>query len=248
MNRAPEVAVLLLAHVAPGERAWLFGRLVRGARGLARVPGLRFARILGSGHEGGFGLRPSFEHGGVFALFDDEPSAERFIDESPSVQAYRQRSTEFLAAMLRATSVRGSWGGQTMVPSTWPQPGGPVASLTRASIRPRRALAFWRHAAPAQAALADAEGCELLAGLGEAPLFRQATFSLWRNAAAMDAYARTGAHQAAIREAYQQGYFSESMFVRFVPLLLRGRWQGRTHDHRQTSALQLQDEREVANA
>jgi spheroidene monooxygenase len=248
MARPPEVAVLLLAHVAPGDRAWLFSRLVRGARGLARVPGLRFARVLGSGHEGGFGLRPSFEHGGVFALFDDEPSAERFINESAPVQAYRQRSAEFLVAMLRATSVRGSWGGQTMVPSTWPQPGGPVASLTRASIRPRRALAFWRHAAPAQAALAGAEGCQLLAGLGEAPLFRQATFSLWRNAAAMDAYARQGAHQAAIREAYQQGYFTETMFVRFVPLLLRGCWQGRTHDLRQAPAPRPQGELEAANA
>jgi len=248
VNRAPELAVLLLAHVAPADRAWLFGRLVRGARSLAHVPGLRFARVLGSGHEGGFVVRPSFEHGGVFALFDDEPSAERFIEESATVQAYRERSTEFLVAMLRATSVRGSWGGQTMAPSAWPRPGGPVASLTRASIRPRRALAFWRHAAPAQAALADADGCELLAGLGEAPLFRQATFSLWRNAAAMDAYARQGAHQAAIRDAYQQGFFTESMFVRFVPLLLRGRWQGRTHDHRQASAPQLQGEREAAHA
>ncbi len=248
MKRAPEVAVLLLAHVAPGERAWLFGRLVRGVRGLAQAPGLRFARVLGSGYQGGFVVRPSFEHGGVFALFDDEPSAERFIHESAPVQAYRQRSTEFLAAMLRATSVRGSWGGQTIAPSTWPQPGGPVASLTRASIRPRRALAFWRHAAPAQAALADVDGCELLAGLGEAPLFRQATFSLWRNAAAMDAYARRGAHQAAIRDAYQQGFFTESMFVRFVPLLLQGRWQGRTFDHRQAPAPRPQGELEAANA
>lgn len=248
MIRAPEVAVLLLAQVAPGERAWLFGRLVRGTRGLAKVPGLRFARVLGSGHGGGFGLRPSFEHGGLFALFDDEPSAERFIEASAPVQAYRQRAQEFLVAALRATSVRGTWGGQTMAPSTWPLAGGPVASLTRASIRPGRALAFWRHAAPAQAALAGAEGCELLAGLGEAPLFRQATFSLWRNAAAMDAYARQGAHQAAIRAAYQQGYFSESMFVRFVPLLVRGSWQGRTHDHRLRPAEQPQPAPEAAHA
>jgi spheroidene monooxygenase len=206
---------------------------VRGPHTLASVPGLRFARILGSGHGGGFGMRPSFEHGGVFALFDDEQAAERFIEESASVRAYREHAQEFLVAMLRASSVRGSWGGVTMAASAWPEPGGPVASLTRASIRPRRALDFWRHAAPAQAALAGAEGCLLLAGLGEAPLLRQATFSLWRNAAAIDAYARQGPHQMAIRAAWQQGYFSESMFVRFVPLLVRGRWLGRSHDHRQ---------------
>jgi spheroidene monooxygenase len=99
-----------------------------------------------------------------------------------------------------------------------------VAALTRASIRPRHAAAFWRHAPPSEAALAQAAGCRLAVGLGEAPLLRQATFSLWDNAAAMDAYARSGAHQAAIRAAHGGGYFSESMFVRYRVLGIEGHW------------------------
>ena len=63
-------------------------------------------------------------------------------------------------------------------------------------------------------------------GLGEAPVLRQATFSLWQSQADMDRYARSGAHLQAIRAAYEGRYFSESMFVRFVPLLMRGRWKG----------------------
>jgi spheroidene monooxygenase len=105
----------------------------------------------------------------------------------------------------------------------------PIAAITRASIKPRHVRAFWRLSPPAEASLAQAEGCLLAAGLGEAPLLRQCTFSLWRNTEAMDAYARSGAHQQAIRAAYGGGYFSESMFVRFVPLLLQGSWQGRPH-------------------
>jgi len=66
-------------------------------------------------------------------------------------------------------------------------------------------------------------------GLGEAPLLRQATFSLWRDQAAMDAYARSGAHLGAIRAAHGEGFFSESMFVRFVPLQICGVWQGHRH-------------------
>ena len=69
----------------------------------------------------------------------------------------------------------------------------------------------------------------MAAGLGEAPLVRQATLSLWTNAAAMDAYARSGAHQEAIRSAYAGGYFSESMFVRFAPIDLRGTWKGQRY-------------------
>ena len=64
-------------------------------------------------------------------------------------------------------------------------------------------------------------------GLGEAPLLRQATFSLWRDAKAMDAYARNGAHQAAIQAAWQHRFFSESMFVRFTPIAVQGSWKGR---------------------
>jgi spheroidene monooxygenase len=98
--------------------------------------------------------------------------------------------------------------------------------LTRASIHPLRALAFWRKAPPAEASLAQAPGCLLAAGLGEAPVLRQATFSIWDSVAAMDAYARSGAHLAAIQAAHREGYFSESMFVRFVPLAMQGRWKG----------------------
>ena len=110
-----------------------------------------------------------------------------------------------------------------------PVAGGPVASLTRASIRPHKALAFWRRSPPAEAALERAEGCLLAMGLGEAPLLRQATFSVWESQAAMNAYARSGAHQEAIRAAYGQGHFSESMFVRFALLQFSGCWRGRTH-------------------
>ena len=101
-----------------------------------------------------------------------------------------------------------------------------MASLTRASIRPRKALRFWSHSPPAEAALERADGCLLAVGLGEAPLLRQATFSVWESQAAMDAYARSGAHLEAIRAALQGDWFSESMFVRFVPLQLSGRWKG----------------------
>ena len=88
-------------------------------------------------------------------------------------------------------------------------------------------LSFWRHAPAAQRSLLAAPGCALAVGLGEAPLLRQATFSLWDSAAAMDAYARTGAHLDAIRAAWKHQFFSESMFVRFVPLQLQGQWKGR---------------------
>ena len=235
-----DVAVLLLADVVATSRLWGWSRIVLGATPLRGVPGLRLAKALGSGHEGGFGLRPSRSRQGLFALFSDEGSADAFIHTSATVRSYRHRCDEFLIAKLRATSSRGAWGGATMA-ATAPvmgagqgQPGGlaaagRVAALTRASIRPTRALQFWRHSPPSERALARAPGCQLAVGLGEAPVLRQATFSVWESQAAMDAYARSGAHLEAARGALAGDWFSESMFVRFVPLLLQGRWLGRAY-------------------
>jgi spheroidene monooxygenase len=69
----------------------------------------------------------------------------------------------------------------------------------------------------------------LAVGLGEAPLLRQATFTIWDSVADMNAYARTGAHLQAIQAAAQNGYFAESMFARFVPLQVQGQWQGKSY-------------------
>ena len=226
-SKGDDVAVLLLIELAPGALTWGWSRVVLGALPLRQTPGLRLAKALGSGHRGGFGLRPGLRRQGLFSIFDNERSADDFIASSPVMQAYRSHAAELCIAKLRATSSRGSWSGQGLAVTAAPAPDGPVASLTRASIRPHKAPAFWHRSPPAEAALEQAEGCLLAVGLGEAPLLRQATFSVWENQAAMDAYARSGAHQAAIRAAYGQGHFSESMFVRFKPLRLSGRWKGR---------------------
>jgi spheroidene monooxygenase len=226
---ANDVAVLLLADVAAGSRLWGWSRIALGAWPLRQVPGLRLAMALGSGHEGGFGLRPSVSRQGLFVLFGSEAEADAFLQTSPIPKVYAARSREFLRLKLRATSSRGAWGGVEMAATVLAPTTGPVAALTRASIRPGRARDFWAHSPASEHALQDAPGCLLAVGLGEAPILRQATFSLWENQAAMDAYARSGPHLQAIRAAAAGGWFSESMFVRFAPLQLQGRWRGRSY-------------------
>lgn len=225
---APGVAVLLMSRLPRRHVPWLLWRVARGPAVLGAVPGLRFARVLGSGWQGGFGLKPGLDCQGVLATFDTLRAAEAFAFDSAVAAAYAARAEEHFALTLLACSARGAWGGQSMaavVPA--PAAGQPVAALTRAAIRPSRLAAFWRHSPPAEHELQSAPGCRLAVGLGEAPLVRQATFSLWQDTAAMDDYARHGAHQRAIQASYQGGYFSEWMFVRFVPVQLRGSWRGR---------------------
>lgn len=222
------VALLLLARLRPAHWAWSWNRLAFSRWLPQREPGLRFMKTLGSGRDGGFGLVPSASHQGLFCIFDDLADAQAFI-ASPLVDRYRERSDDCLIATLRPASARGSWDGIALEPGAPVPAGMPLAALTRASIRPGAAAQFWRHAPAAQQDLANAPGCELAVGLGEAPLLRQATFSLWTDAKAMDAYARTGAHQAAIQAAWKHQFFSESMFVRFAPMAVQGRWKGRCY-------------------
>jgi heme-degrading monooxygenase HmoA len=228
----PTVAVLLLVQHRTRDLPWALSRLVLGehAAGAAgSVPGLRFARALGSGRDGGFGLVPSLARQGLFAMFDDEAQARDYAFASPVVRRYRGSARESLVTLLRATSCRGSWSGMAMAATAPAAAGAPMAALTRASIRARHAASFWRHTPAAQGGVQRAPGCRLAVGLGEAPLLRQATVSLWDDVAAMDAYARGGAHRVAAQGAVRHDWFSESMFVRFAVLYIDGRWHGIDH-------------------
>lgn len=224
-----QVVVLLLADIAPSSRLWGWTRIVKGPQALQDIPGLLFSKVLGSGYEGGFGLRPSPSRQGLFGLFDSLASAQAFIASSSVIQTYQERSDEFCWALLKTWSCRGSWDGQSLNVCAAQPIRGPVAALTRASIKLAKAPAFWKHAPPSQNALADAKGCQLAVGLGEAPFVRQATFSIWDSVSDMNAYARSGSHLEAIQAAAENDYFSESMFARFVPLQVQGQWQGKVY-------------------
>lgn len=232
------VVAVVLVNVQRQHQTWAWMRLVQGTGALKEVPGLMFSKVMGSGAGGGFGLRPSPSHQGLVTLFDHVDSARAFLG-GPTTQAYRERAADFWYGLLEVESARGAWDGQAWGATQATQLGTlcraandddpvpdlrPLAALTRASIRPARAMEFWRNAPAAQAAMQHARGCTLAMGLGEAPLIRQCTFSLWKDTPSMLDYAHKGAHQQAIEAAYRHQYFSESLFVRMRLLEHQGRW------------------------
>lgn len=219
-------ALMLLARWKPEARARGFAHLAFGQPGAGRVPGLVFIKLLGSGAGGGFTLMPSFSHQGLFATFSDNRTADAFLASS-YVDFYRDNAAQFCAVRLDPYAVRGAWSGMTPLVNAVVAPeNGPIAALTRGSVRLGAAARFWTYAPRAQASLEHAPGCLLAAGLGEAPLLRQATFSIWESKKAMDDYARSGAHGDAIAATYRHGFFSESLFARFIPTRVEGAWNG----------------------
>jgi spheroidene monooxygenase len=233
------VVVVVLVDFLRKHQGWGWLRLVAGATPYKDVPGLTMVKVMGSGHGGGFSLRPSATHQGLICTFSHLDLAQKFL-ESPALQAYRERARECWTGVLTVQSARGHWdkqiwqnssseamGDQSLVQASMTaQPAAPFAVLTRASIIPTKAMAFWRYAPAAQADLDKSPGCLLAMGLGEAPLVRQCTFSLWQDTEAMLNYARQGAHQVASAAAYKHQFFSESLFVRMQVLQMAGVWQG----------------------
>ncbi|MDP3122609.1 spheroidene monooxygenase [Polynucleobacter sp.] len=222
-----QTAVLVLVDIAPDSFLWGLSRYVIGRFSLRNIPGLQFFKVLGSGFEGGFSTKPSFHKQGLFCVFDSEQHAKQFRAHSTLVQSYLKHSREFFAVTLNAFSTRGSWANTQLDVTAHAPVSGPIASLTRASIKPLKANAFWKNAQPAEVSINQSEGVILSAGLGEAPYLRQATFTIWEDETALNAYAQQGAHLAAIKAAYGQQYFSESMFTRFTPSEMEGTWRGK---------------------
>jgi hypothetical protein len=96
------------------------------------------------------------------------------------------------------------------------EPEEPIAVLTRARIRWRKLRDFWRRVGPVSETMAQAEGLQYSIGIGEAPVYRQATFSIWKNSESMKAFAyRMQAHREVVRDTRKFDWYAEEMFARF---------------------------------
>jgi hypothetical protein len=198
---------------------------------LRGVPGLRFWKLLGSAHGLAFGPWNPRRYG-LFSVWESPAALDAFERDSPIAAAYRHRADELWTVRLRPISWHGTWGGidpfANMAPAAPIAPdAGPLAILTRASIQPLRVRAFRAAARRVNAELAQRPDLLAAIGLGEVPLFAQATFSLWANPSAVRGFAYSGPeHIAAMRRKATEGWYSEELFARFQPICSYGTWDG----------------------
>jgi len=195
---------------------------------LSRISGLEFWKLCGSGT--GEGFTPAF-NSGVFAIlcvWPNERVAHSRLREERLFQMYRNKACEHWTVYLTPVSARGAWSGVAPFVPAGPEWDGPLAALTRATLRPKHILRFWKRTPTISRVIGADPNVAFKIGIGEVPFLQQVTFSIWPNPETMAAFARAsdGPHAKAIRAVRDGDWFREELYARFRILDDSGSWRG----------------------
>lgn len=220
------VTLSLFRFDTSARRLWALAQMGLSRMALARVPGLSFFKLCGSGTGEGFTPRPNWSVWAILGAWDS-PEAARTGMAGGIYARWRSRACESWSVALEPFSARGRWSGVAPFTPQGAAGTGPLAALTRASLKPSRAARFWARVPDISLGVGANPDVLFKIGIGEVPFLHQVTFSIWPDVARMNAFARTGPHAAAIRAVRDEGWFAEDLYARFRIVGSEGTWQGR---------------------
>ena len=205
--------------IAPRHIPWAIARMALDRISLWRMNSISFWKLLGAGKGETFTPRDADPlRWGLLVVIDENQISE--LDDSALVARWRKRAVSEFSADLRPISIHGQWSRRSpfsqlgFADKSWP---GPVAAITRARIKWRKNLVFWRSVPPVTESLHRSEGLISAIGIGEAPIGLQGTLSIWSSAEAVRNFAYKGeAHKAAIAATHRENWYAEEMFARFA--------------------------------
>ncbi|MEL6996854.1 MAG: spheroidene monooxygenase [Pseudomonadota bacterium] len=208
-----------------GGRAWAFSQMLLARRAMARLPEVGFWKLFGSGTGEGFTPVPNTAVYGVLATWPSRKAAEIGL-RAAVFQRYRDRASEDWTIMMRTTASRGRWDGKAPFEASG-RSNGPLAALTRATLRPRTMMKFWQRVPSISAAIGSDTNVAFKIGLGEVPWLHQVTFSIWPDPSSMAEFARRdGPHARAIQAVREGQWFAEELYARFDIVGSSGSWNG----------------------
>lgn len=221
---APHTTVTLFRFPTAFGRWWIFTQMGRVSLGMfPKVAGLSFGRLMGSGGGNGFGLWPNFGTYAWVGQWENKAAAQAFEQSAWFCRA-RELSENITTFHLAPTMAHGEWEGQQPFPLNTPyDPQLPVAVITRATIRTSKLPDFWRYVPRTSRSVYDHSARLLSIGIGEYPVFMQATFSYWTSGKAMQDFAyRSDYHKEVVQLTRERDWYKEELFVRFTVLEIDG--------------------------
>lgn len=210
-----------------GSKIWAFGMMQFAHKHLKNVNGQELYKLLGTGKEG-FDPRPDWGVYAILQVWENETLARDFHEKSPIMKRYKKKSIEFFQVYLKNIMTRGEWSGQNPFRKSKSLSDiSAYAVITRATIKTKLLIKFWRYVPKSKNGLSSNKGLLLTKGIGEVPFKNMATFSIWKNLDALNEFAyQTKGHVTAIKKTRDLSWYSEELFARFQPYRSFGTWYG----------------------
>lgn len=185
---------------------------------------------MGSGSDLGFNPFPDWSVYALLQVWKDQSAAALYRNQHPLALNYQKKAEDVWQIGMEAIKAKGQWSQRqpfSIREDNMIGEGQPVAVITRATIKPKHLIRFWKTVPDSRNPLYDKEGLIYTKGIGEIPVVQMATFSLWKNLDAIKQYAyQSKEHQEAIRKTREYDWYAEEMFVRFRVVNSQGSWKG----------------------
>lgn len=186
---------------------------------------ISFWKLLGCGKNGTFDINPDYQQWGLLAVWQTKADFEEFQEKSFIAKWWKMFCFDQSHILLTPTSSHGKWSGKE--PFGNPkikQTEGRIAVLTRATIRPNKLKNFWKNVPPVASIMHKSKGFVTSIGIGEAPFFMQATFSIWESVDDVVKFAyKDEEHAKVVKLTRDEDWYSEELFARFVILETHGK-------------------------
>ena len=201
---------------------------------------ISFYKLMGSGKNGTFDKEPDFNQWAILAIHKNKIETLNSYSENPIgvieklygkfiTYWFKVFSTEQFIFLLKPISGHGLWDkkevfGDFKNNETYD---GPIATMTRATIRLNKLKYFWKNVAPIANKMNNAKGFIYSIGIGETPWIKQATFSVWETMDDMKNFAYSmKEHSDVIKKTRKENWYKEDMFVRFKIIETKGKIRG----------------------
>ena len=180
----------------------------------------KFWKLMGSGHNGTFDLQPDWQQWAILATWESQKDFDSFYRDSFISGWWKAFKCEKWTLLCEPIQSHGKWDGFDPFQSTpITDYSGPVAVLTRATIRLNKLKGFWSNVDSVATLMTSAKGYITSFGIGEAPFYRQATFSIWESVDDVKAFAyRSREHAEVIKKTREENWYREELFARFKPI------------------------------